>query len=417
MLRMRSLKGMSKKVKLNILFLSLLDFDSLEESNIYTDLLNEFINNGHTVSVISPIEKRKNGKEELIQISDNCSILKLKIGNIQKTNIIEKGISTITVEKKFLKGIKQYLSNVKFDLILYSTPPITFQKVVSFVKKRDGAKSYLLLKDIFPQNAVDLEKFSKKGLIYRYFREKEKKLYMSSDFIGTMSKGNTEYLLRHNHFIDKDIVEINPNSIKINPTKDVGEDDKEKIRNKFGLSEDKLLLLYGGNLGAPQGIDFLLQIIDRLESDSEIALLIVGSGTEYNKIERYISDRHIKNSQLVPYLPKNEYSQIEKSADLGLIFLDSRFTIPNIPSRMLGYLTAGLPVLAATDSNTDLKDIITDNNFGKWSLHGSIEDFFENIHSMKDAELRKKMSKNGKNYLRKNCDVENSYKLIMTHFS
>ena len=95
-----------------------------------------------------------------------------------------------------------YFADIKFDLILYSTPPITFYKAIEYVKKRDGAKTYLLLKDIFPQNAVDLGMMSKtglKGLIYKYFRKKEKKLYAISDKIGCMSQANVDYVLKHNH--------------------------------------------------------------------------------------------------------------------------------------------------------------------------------------------------------------------------
>ncbi|MGF2164894.1 glycosyltransferase family 4 protein [Enterococcus avium] len=404
-------------MKLNVLFLSLLDFTSLKESNIYTDLLSEFVKNGHHVSIISPIEKRNNGEEKIIYESDNCNILKLKIGNIQKTNLIEKGISTITVENKFLRGIKKYYSNIKFDLVLYSTPPITFQKVVYYVKKRDNAKSYLLLKDIFPQNAVDLNKFSAKGPIYQYFRLKEKKLYQDSDYIGTMSEGNSTFLLKHNGFINEDIVEVNPNSIKIDLPNRIPESEKEKIRSKYGIDRNKLLLLYGGNLGAPQGINFLLEIIDRLETENDVSLLIIGSGTEYKNIKQHLNDGNLMNTKLHSYIPKDEYIQIEQCADVGLVFLDSRFTIPNIPSRMLGYLQAGLPILAATDANTDFKNIIVDNEFGKWSLHGDLDAFFNNIGAIKEQRIQSKMAQNGITYLKEQCDVASSYKKIMAHFN
>ena len=139
---------------MNILFLTLLDFKSIQDHNIYADLMREFVRNGHKVFIISPVERRQNQKTSLIQ-EESVQILKLKIGNTQKTNIIEKGISTVTIEPLYISGIKKYFSDVKFDLVLYSTPPITFCNAIEFVKKRDGAKTYLLLKDIFPQNAVD----------------------------------------------------------------------------------------------------------------------------------------------------------------------------------------------------------------------------------------------------------------------
>ena len=98
----------------------------------------------------------------MIQEGSSC-ILRLKIGNIQKVNSIEKGISTILIEPLFINGIKKYFSNVRFDLVLYATPPITFAKVIKFIKKRDRAKSYLMLKDIFPQNSLDLGMLSEIG--------------------------------------------------------------------------------------------------------------------------------------------------------------------------------------------------------------------------------------------------------------
>ena len=185
---------------MKLLFLTLLDFKSIEERNIYTDLLREFRKNGHEVYVISPVERKKKQKTHLIE-ENGATILKLKIGNTQKTNIIEKGISTVLLEPTFIRGIKEYFSHIKFDLVLYSTPPITFCGAIEYVKKRDNARTYLLLKDIFPQNAVDMGMLSKsgiKGMLYKYFRKKEKKLYAISDRIGCMSQANVAYVLALN---------------------------------------------------------------------------------------------------------------------------------------------------------------------------------------------------------------------------
>ena len=170
-------------------------------------------------------------------------------------NLIEKGISTITLEDRFVAGIKKYFSGSSFDLVLYSTPPITFCRAVEFVKRRDNAKTYLLLKDIFPQNAVDIGMMSKsgvKGLIYRYFRKKEKKLYAISDYIGCMSQANVDYVLKHNPEINPDIVEVCPNSIEVVDMR-VDSATRSEMRRKYGIPLDKKVFVYGGNLGKPQG--------------------------------------------------------------------------------------------------------------------------------------------------------------------
>ena len=63
-------------------------------------------------------------------------------------------------------------------------------------------------------------------------------------------------------------------------------------------------------------------------------------------------------------MPKDEYQLISDQCDVGMMFLDHRFTIPNFPSRILNYLASGNPVLAATDANTDIGAIARDNGFG-----------------------------------------------------
>ena len=61
---------------------------------------------------------------------DGVRILKVKTLNIQKTNVIEKGVGTLLVESQFKNAIKKHFGGIKFDLITYSTPPITFTNVV-----------------------------------------------------------------------------------------------------------------------------------------------------------------------------------------------------------------------------------------------------------------------------------------------
>src|SRR5699024_1216090 len=223
--------------------------------------------------------------------------LKVRIGNITKTNTIEKGISTIRVEKKFLSAIKKYIKEVKFDLILYSTPPITFEKVIKYVKNRDNAKAYLLLKDIFPQNAVDLKMISEKGLIYKYFRNKEKKLYRISDYIGCMSKANINHVLKHNPEVSSNKIEVNPNTLEIREF-NKNKIEKEEILKKYNIPLDKTIFIYGGNLGKPQVIDFLIQCLKRNTHNSNVHFVIAGSGTEFNKIQSFIKSENPANVSL-----------------------------------------------------------------------------------------------------------------------
>lgn len=352
---------------MNVLFLTLLDFNSLDERNIYTDLLREFAKHGHNLYVISPVEKRKN-QETTLRITKKAAILKLKIGNTQKTNIIEKGISTVNIEPQFIAGIKKYFSDVKFDLVIYSTPPITFCNAIEFVKKRDGAKTYLLLKDIFPQNAVDIGMMTTtgfKGFIYKFFRNKEKRLYAISDHIGCMSQANVDYIIKHNPEINPEIVEVCPNSVEAIDMS-VDEETRTAIRNKYDIPLDKKVFVYGGNLGRPQDIEFMIECLKSQVKNLDVFFLIVGDGTEYGKIEQYVDTDKPVNVKLMKRLPKEDYDKMVGACDVGMIFLDHRFTIPNFPSRLLSYMQAKIPVLAVTDPNTDIGKVIVENGFGWW---------------------------------------------------
>lgn len=401
---------------MNILFLTTGRMDSIEQNAIYPDLLRCFRNHGHKVYIIGSYEKRFSKNTELVQES-GASILHVQIGNLTKTNIIEKGISTILIEGQYKKAIKKYFSDVQFDLVMYSTPPITLAKAIDYVRSRDEAKTYLLLKDIFPQNAVDIGMMSKsgvKGLLYKYFRRKEKKLYSITDYIGCMSQANVNYVLKHNLEIKPDTVEVCPNSVEVVDMR-VNLAVKDEMRRKYGIPFDKKVFIYGGNLGKPQGIPFLIRCLKSQIKNPDIYFLIVGDGTEFGKLEQFFNEQKPQNMQLMKRLPKEDYDRMVAACDVGMIFLDHRFTIPNFPSRLLVYLQAGIPVLAVTDPNTDIGKIIVDEGFGWWCESNDVNALHEKVKEACKSDLIS-MGMKGLNYLADNYSVEESYKIIMKHF-
>lgn len=346
---------------------------------------------------------------------DGVSYLKIKTGNIQKTNPIEKGISTILLEGQFKKAIKKYAKDIKFDLILYSTPPITFCSVIKYFKKRDNAKTYLMLKDIFPQNAVDLNYFSNKSIIYKYFRKKEINLYKQSDKIGCMSPANKDYLLKHNPYLDKNAIEVFPNSIIPDEKNKRNMRINDKIRKQYGVPKDATVFMYGGNLGKPQGIDFLANCLNEASNIKNTYFVICGTGTEYHVLESAKKENKINNLLLINGLPKDKYTELLNIADVGLIFLDNRFTIPNFPSRLLSYCEKGIPILCCTDKSTDIGKIATENNFGWNSNSRETSQFVNTVNDITKIPKRKmtEMGEKAYSYLMKKYNSQiNVYKLI-----
>ncbi len=375
---------------MNVLFLTTGKFDNIEDHAIYPDLLRQFRNHGHNVYTVSTYEKRI-GKETSFSEENGIHALRVKIGNLTKTNIIEKGISTVFIESQFLTAIKKYMSDVRFDLVMYSTPPITLVRVIDYIRKRDGARSYLLLKDIFPQNAVDIGIMTTtgvKGLLYKSFRAKERKLYALSDRIGCMSQANVAYVLKHNPEVSADKVEICPNCIEVQDIS-LTEVERREVRKKYGIPMDKKVFVYGGNLGKPQGVPFIIDCLRTIKNERAF-FLIVGDGTEYGKLETFVTEEKPVNVKLLKQLPKEDYDRMVAACDVGLIFLDHRFTIPNFPSRLLSYMQAGLPVFACTDTNTDIGKIIADGGFGWWCESENEKLFAKTIKEACDDNLHEK---------------------------
>lgn len=398
---------------MRILFLSLSRFDDVNVRGIYSDLMREFIKRGNDVYIASPTERRFGKATHLID-SPNCHIIKIKTLNIQKTNIIEKGIGTLLLEIQFDRAIRKYWGNVKFDLVLYATPPITFNKVIERVKKRCGCRSYLMLKDIFPQNAVDLGMMKEGGLLHRLFRKKEEKLYEISDRIGCMSPANCEYVIKHNPSVDPAKVELCPNAIEPIDIPALSESERKELLAKFSIPSEKTLFIYGGNLGKPQGIDFLLRVVEANENNNNSHIIIVGNGTEYPRIERWFDEKSPQNATLLSALPKEEYDRLIRACHVGLIFLDPRFTIPNFPSRLLSYLENSMSVLLATDPNTDMGRIAEREEFGLWAQSGDLESFMRNMDKLvqdNKTEL-KNMGERGKKYLLANYTVDKAADII-----
>ena len=401
---------------MNILFLTMSSgIEKFQSRGIYTDLMRKFRDEGHNVYIVFPRE-RKHGLPTEVRVQDGIHLLGVKTLNVTKTNVIEKGIGQVSIEFLYKRAIKKYFKGINFDLILYSTPPITFPKVIEYAKKANpSAKTYLLLKDIFPQNAVDMGMLSKTGvksLLYKFFRAKEKKLYALSDYIGCMSPANVRYVLEHNPEISVDRVEVAPNSLELlEAVKNVD----MSVLAKYNIPTDKPIFIYGGNLGVPQGIPFLIQCLEANADREDCHFVVVGSGTYYQKLADWFASRNPKAVTVMKGLPKEDYDCLVQACQVGLIFLDYRFTIPNFPSRLLSYLENRMPVIACTDPNCDTGTIALENGFGFYAPSNDVNAFTQAVDKMLANDMAA-MGEKGYQFLKENYLIEHTYNQIMKHF-
>ncbi len=398
---------------LRVVFFTVAPIGSIAESGVYTDLVREFAARGCDVTVISPAESRY-GVQPGVSVEDGVRVLRVLTGGVTKVrSALRKGVATLLMEHRFMSAIRRHLKGERFDLVLYTAPPVNVDRIVRHFKRQTRCHSYLMLKDIFPQNAVDLGMMRHGGLVWRHFRQREKRLYGVSDTIGCMSRANVRYVLDHNPEVEPSKVEVCPNSISPipAPVRKSG-----AARAWLGIPNHTFLLVYGGNLGVPQGIGFLLEVLDHFRNREDVYFVIAGSGTEYPRIKEHLVRGGHLNAQLVESMPRRDFTALLADADAGLVLLDRRFTIPNFPSRLTSYLEAGLPVISATDTQTDLPQVLAESGCGIGVESGDLAGFARAVDSMmSDPAGTLEMGVRARRLLEDRYTVAHSYHLIMSH--
>lgn len=397
---------------MQVLYITSVFPDPAHGATIYTDLAEALHEAGHEITVVVADQASHLNKTQ-IKKERGFDVLRVITGNYYDVGLIEKGITALRIPLLVKKGIAQYLRGRTFDFILFEAPPVTVESLVKWAKKMFSCPSYLMLKDIFPQNAADLGIMQKTSLIYKYFKYKEKKLYESADLIGCMSEANKKYLVDHYSWLNQQKIEIFPNTKKI---RNVEESNLLDIRRKYAIPDNKCVILFGGNMGKPQYVDLLCKAIIECRHDEKIFFLFVGRGTDRSMIEQSIEKEAINNAKVIGNLPRDHYEELIMVCDIGLIILDPRFTIPNYPSRILSYMEYSKPVIAATDMVTDIKDLIEQSKCGEWVWSGNKAKFIEAIRKMVNNQNRSQMGRNGRDYLERHFNVQGSINILEKHF-
>jgi len=397
--------------KKNILFISI-SWPDKGSRNLYKDLMDEFRDHGHQVFVICSDDKLSTnshyGKEEGI------NVLRVKTLRVRKVGRLGKALALPTLPHKFKKQINKNFKHHQFDLLITHTPPITLSSLMAYLRKKYKAKFYLLLKDIWPHNQADLGLIRKKGIIWRYFRYHEKKIYRTADHIGCMSPKNVEYILEHNPYLDPQKVEVNPNSWKLREKKKVN---TYQIRKKYNIPEDATVFIFSGNLSKGHNLEFFIETIHELKDYKKAFFIIGGKGIYYNYLARKVRELDLTNTFLYYYLPEEDFENILYASDVGLILLDYRHSCAQFPSRLLSYLEASKPVLCSVNHATDIGEIVEHAECGIKTLNNNRHEFIKAVQYLSEHQNKiKYMSNNAYQLFLDEYNSKNSFKIIMNHF-
>ncbi|MBM3455499.1 MAG: glycosyltransferase family 4 protein [Bacteroidetes bacterium] len=317
------------------------------------DLAAEIVLQGHTLTVLLPDNNLK--KPYQTEILFGARIIRLKSPNTKSSNNYKRAINEFLMPFCMYNKLKKSkLLNGKWDGIIWYSPSIFFGILVNKLKRNLNCKTYLILRDIFPQWAHDLGVLSK-GPAYTFFSVISNYQYYVADKIGIQSPGNM-FFLPEKHKIKVEILnnwlaisKPRPSTININNT----------------ILANRKIFIYAGNMGVAQGMNTIIELAKSLNYRKDFGFLLIGRGTELENLKSSVTDAKLCNIVFFDEIDPNELQDLYKSCFAGLISLDPRHKTHNIPGKFISYMQCGIPVLANINPGNDLSDLIRREDIGE----------------------------------------------------
>ncbi len=320
------------------------------------DLSREFARQGHALTVLLPSSDQDEpwSLEEI----DGVQVLRLKAHRTKDIGYLRRTLGEFVMPFTMLRQFrKSPLARERWDGVVWYAPSIFHGPLVNALKKSSGCKGYLIIRDIFPEWAVDIG-LMRRGLAYRFFDAVARYQYSVADVIGVQSPGNQAYFDRWRQQSGRTL-EILQNWL--------GEPAQARctIRvNETPLAGRKLFV-YAGNMGVAQGMDILLDLAEKLHHRTDVGFLFVGRGSDASRIKTSAKARKLGNVLFCGEIHPDEIPDLYAQCNAGIVALDPRHKSHNVPGKFLTYIQSGLPVLANVNAGNDLAQMIRDEQMGQ----------------------------------------------------
>jgi glycosyltransferase involved in cell wall biosynthesis len=364
------------------------------------ELARELVLQGNQVTVITP-ESGVSLHSFRSDSLDNVSIWRFQSGPLKDKAKVIRALNESLLSFKAWRVISKRVKKDSFDGIIYYSPSIFLGSLVEKLKKRCNCKSYLVLRDFFPQWAVDSGLIRKGSLIERYFRFFEAVTYKNADMIGVMSHRNLEIFNETTDHRYRASVLRNWSSIQ--PHQVMGRN--KNLRQRLGL-KDEVIYFYGGNIGHAQDMKNLMRLVRSMQKYNNAHFVFVGQGDEVHLINDLATEWKLCNFSYLSSVSQYEYRDMLAQVDIGLFSLSAKHTTHNFPGKLLGYMVQSLPILGSVNRDNDLMNLVEDNAAGFISVNGDHDSFLANACRLHESlDLRRKIGLAGYNLLTKEFAV------------
>jgi glycosyltransferase involved in cell wall biosynthesis len=320
------------------------------------DLAREFARQDHTLTVLLPSADLK--EPWLLERLEGIEILRLRSPRFKDVSYMRRTLAELVMPFAMMRNFrKSPLVEKRWDGLIWYSPSIFHGPFVSVLKKSSNCKSYLIIRDLFPDWAVDMGLMGR-GLIYRFFDAIARYQYSVADVIGVQASGNQKYF---NQWLERSgrKLEVLPNWLDRAPNSTCS------IRVNNTALMGRKVFVYAGNIGVAQGMEILLDLAEKIRNRSDIGFLIVGRGSDTLRLKESAQSRHLDNILFFDEIDPDEIPDLYAQCHAGIVLLDHRHKSHNIPGKFVTYIRSGLPVLASVNEGNELAHMIRDAQVGQ----------------------------------------------------
>ena len=328
------------------------------------DLSREFVRQGHELTVLLPAAELQ--QPWAMEDFDGARVLRLKAPKTKDIGYVRRTIGEFLMPFAMLRNLrKSPLANTQWDGVVWYAPTIFLGPIASALKKASACKGYLIIRDIFPEWAVDMGLMGR-GLPYRFFDAVARYQYSVADVIGVQTPGNEPYFAAWRKQAGRRLEVLQnwlgapanaPSTIVVGDTPLAG----------------RKVFVYAGNMGVAQGMGILLDLAERMRSREDVGFLFVGRGSDAQRLRDDAKARGLNNVLFRDEIHPDEIPNLYAQCHIGLVALDPRHKTHNIPGKFLTYMQSGLPVLASVNAGNDLVGLIEQERVGRASVDTSAD--------------------------------------------
>lgn len=382
---------------------------TLVHARMLHELASELVKKGHSPVIIAPGDFKQNKRLE-ISVIEGIRYWKFKSGQLRGQGKLKRAIHETLLSLQAWRAIRHKVIYQPFDGIIYYSPSIFFGPLVNKIKKQNSCKSYLILRDMFPQWAIDEGLINQGSIVERYFRYFENINYCASNAIGLMSPKNLSLFTEKHQ--DKFNTHVLYNWAALSSP--LQRDKYVDLREKYQLQE-KVIFFYGGNIGHAQDMGNLLRLAYAMQDVAHAHFVFLGQGDQVQVVKDAIKSDNLSNTTLLESVSQQRYKQILNQVDVGLFSLSARHKTHNFPGKLLGYMCESLPILGSINKGNDLSEVITEAHAGFVFVNGQDSDLLFAAKTLaNDQQLRKQIGCNANRLLANKFSVESAAETIIT---